>query len=145
MLSGLPVLTFSQQNTVSSGNTVQGSNGSVSYSIGQIDYISTTNSNGSTSQGVQQPYEFYQNVGLNEESLIVNIFPNPTTNAVQLTLSNYSNVSFQLTDQNGKVVMEDEISSENTTIEMQGLAASSYYLLLKKDGKTIETTKIIKN
>jgi hypothetical protein len=38
--------TVAQQNTVASGGDYNGSNGTVSFSIGQIDYLNITNANG---------------------------------------------------------------------------------------------------
>ncbi len=136
---------FSQNNTVTTGGDINGSNGSVSYSIGQIDYISTINSNGSVNQGNQQPYEFYSSVGLNEVSNIVAIFPNPTVNAIQIQLSNFSGLSYQLVDAKGKLIEENSFNTEFTTIDMSQLSSANYFLQIIKDGEKIETTIIIKN
>ena len=46
-----------QQNTVGTGGTAIGSGGSVSYSIGQLDYITASGSGGSASQGMQQVFK----------------------------------------------------------------------------------------
>ncbi|WP_170982959.1 T9SS type A sorting domain-containing protein [Dyadobacter frigoris] len=47
---------FAQQGGVSSGGNVAGSGGSVSYSVGQVFYISTSAASGTVNQGVQQPF-----------------------------------------------------------------------------------------
>ena len=54
--------TSAQQNTVASGGMATGSGGSVSYSIGQIDYITATGTGGTASQGVQQVYRLTINL-----------------------------------------------------------------------------------
>lgn len=45
---------YAQQNIVASGGQATGAGGTVSYSIGQMDYISVTGAGGSITQGVQQ-------------------------------------------------------------------------------------------
>ena len=45
-----------QENTVASGGKATGSGGTVSYSVGQVVYTTNAGTNGSLSQGVQQPY-----------------------------------------------------------------------------------------
>ncbi len=136
---------FSQNNTTSSGGDINGSNGSVSYTIGQIDYISTINANGSIYQGNQQPYEFYNTIGLNEDNLMVSIYPNPTTNDIQIQISNFSGLEYQLVDENGKLIFQDKLSSETSIVNMSELAAAKYFLQIKKDEEILENMIIIKN
>ena len=52
----IPTGLLAQQNSVSAGGDVSGSGGTVSFSVGQIDYLSITGAGGSVAQGVQQPY-----------------------------------------------------------------------------------------
>ncbi|MEQ9147218.1 MAG: hypothetical protein RLP13_03000 [Cytophagales bacterium] len=47
-----------QESVSSSGNTISGSNGSISYSLGQTIYISYSGTSGEINEGVQQPFEF---------------------------------------------------------------------------------------
>lgn len=63
-LKGIPLLLFAvgvtqlhaQQAVLTSGSNAVGTEGSVSYSVGQLDYISINGSDGSVSQGVQQSF-----------------------------------------------------------------------------------------
>jgi len=48
--------TFSQQNVVAAGGNAQSASGSVSYSVGQIDYTTSMGGIVSVAQGVQQPF-----------------------------------------------------------------------------------------
>jgi len=53
-----------QEAVLATGADAAGSGGKVSYSVGQIAYTSQTGSNGSVTQGVQQPYEIFATVGV---------------------------------------------------------------------------------
>jgi hypothetical protein len=123
--------------------------GTASYTIGQIDYEAITDSSGTVTQGVQQPYEIYA-VGIHELefSISASLFPNPTVNSVILSLDEwetYSITTYRLTDEQGRVVREGDVSSQETFIEMGDLARACYYLNIKISDKTVKSFKIIKN
>lgn len=140
------LLSLAQQNTVSSGGDATGSGGSVSYSVGQIDYINSTGSNGSVNQGVQQPFEFFK-VDLEEASFVdVNLYPNPTNEFIILQLENFTNdLSFTLYDVNGKLVAEGIVEASETQIDMRSFARGQYHLAIKNTANDIQSIKIIKN
>ena len=135
---------IAQNNTVVTGSDASGTNGTVSYSIGQVDYINATGSDGNINQGVQQPYEFFNDLGINENSLIVSIFPNPTTDIITINFSSINQHSYKLVDMNGKLLLANEITNQKTEIPMSEFSSGIYHLYILKDNKTIETTKIIK-
>ena len=80
---------YAQNNTVASGGQANGSGGTSSYSVGQINYSSYTGSSGSVTQGVQQPYEIsvvtsIKNIAID---LKAQIYPNPTTDKLILSIN----------------------------------------------------------
>lgn len=142
---GLSLFGFSQQNTVSSGGEASGTGGTVSYSIGQIDYSNNQGATGSVNQGVQQPYEFYL-LGIGSELTIdVSLFPNPTNEFIILQLENFENdMMYVLSDMNGKIVARDHIKASETHIDMRTLATGQYNLQVASN-TTNQTVKIIKH
>ncbi len=90
----LPLLLFSmgtivlnaQKGVVAAGGTAEGNTGSVSYSVGQLDYVAISTSNGSVLQGIQQPV---------------------TSSLLPVTLLN-----FKATKQDSKVLLNWETASE---------------------------------
>lgn len=138
---------LAQQNTVATGGDASGTGGSVSFTVGQIDYSSFDGAGGNINQGVQQPYEFFLSVGLEEHSSIVyNIYPNPTTSNVVFELSSLDpELSYVLTDAGGKLIMKKEITSLTSEIDMSQLSNGYYNLSLLSRNETIEHIKIIKN
>ena len=133
-----------QQNAVSAGGDATGTGGSVSYSIGQVDYINSSGSNGNSNEGVQQPYEFFQEVGLEEEIIISAVYPNPTTDIIQIEFENAAQRELELFDQNGKLVLNSTCSDSNTSLDLSALAKGSYMLSVHRDQKT-KTIKLIKH
>lgn len=138
-----------QQNTVATGGNASSAQGSVSYSIGQIDYETSSNANGTISQGVQQPYEIYP-LAVDElfSSLEVNLFPNPTSDFIQLTIGDLSkteNLSYQLTDASGRLIQSAKIMDKSTQIDVQNLSRASYFLNVFVGEQPAKTFTIIKN
>ena len=138
-----------QNNSVTAGGDASGSGGSISYSIGQVDYIQATGSGGTAYQGVQQPIEIYV-LGNDEFSnieLSAVIFPNPTSNYVTLSINDmYTNeLSFTVVDVNGRKIMSEQIRSAQTIVPFEHLQASMYLLSVMNGNSLLKTFKIIKN
>jgi len=139
-----------QQVIITSGGNASGSGGSVSYSIGQVVYTKNTGTNGSSAQGVQQPYEISVVTGIDEAkdiSLEIVAYPNPATDFIKLSIKNYEieNLRFQLYDINGSLLQDNKVDSNETSILMQDLKPSTYFLKIIQGKKDIKTFKIIKN
>lgn len=138
-----------QEAILASGGDATGSGGSSSYSVGQIVYTTYTSPNGSMAQGVQQPFEISEVLGV-DDHLEINLnlvaYPNPTTDFVNLAVSdmNYKDLSYQLFDLNGRLLSNNKLLNSNTKIIMKQLSSAVYYLKIIKNQKPIKIFKIIK-
>lgn len=135
---------FGQQNSVASGGDASGTGGSSSYTVGQIDYNNSTGTNGSSNEGVQQPYEFFQEVGLDENSFVSSIFPNPTTDIILISFNYMAPRSVSLFDAAGKLIESHETDMDSIELDMSSYAKGNY-LIRVYEQKTLNTIKIIKN
>jgi hypothetical protein len=130
------------------GGDATGTGGSVAYSVGQIVYSTSTGSTGSVAQGVEQAYEI-SSVGIKETALKISlsIFPNPTSDFLTLKVLNYNNeaLSYNLIDDQGKLVLNEQISTQDTQIAMSALARGAYFINVLQANKKIQIFKIIKN
>lgn len=140
---------LAQSNTLASGGEASGSEGSLSYSVGQLDYIYATGSGGSANQGVQQPFEFYV-LGVDDHpeiTLIAGIYPNPTKDNITLQLSEVSETGwyYLLYDMQGRQLLERKIHSMTTSIPMEHLPAAVYILQVRQTSGNLKTFKIIKH
>ena len=134
-----------QENTVASGGKATGSGGTVSYSLGQVVYSTNIGTNGSVSQGVQQPYAVSTTVGINETSIQLNAFPNPTTNNLTLTTDDSESLSYQLFNPQGAEISSNTLNSKTSNISLEGHPPSTYFLKVIKNNEVIKVFKIIKN
>ncbi len=151
LLLGLGLTGLHAQEAIpASGGDASGSGGSVSYSVGQVVYTTNTGANGSVAQGVQQPYEISEVIGLEEAkgiNLEYKVYPNPATDLLTLIIKNYDseNLSYQLFDINGKLLENKKLTGNETTIMVEALVPAAYFLKVIDDQKELKTFKIIKN
>jgi hypothetical protein len=138
----------SHQVLSATGGDASGSGGSVAYSVGQIVYTTSTGTSGSVAQGVEQAYEI-SSVGIKETALNISlsVFPNPTSDFLTLKVQDYNNeaLSYNLLDEQGKLVLNEQITNQETQIAMSTLARGSYFINIVQANKKIQTFKIIKN
>ncbi|MCR9173604.1 MAG: T9SS type A sorting domain-containing protein [bacterium] len=143
----LPLLSYSQQNAVPSGGTATGSNGSVTYSIGQIDYSNASGTDGNTNEGLQQPFEFFDpDASITEINWGVSLFPNPAEDQVELHLDNIPNEAhYFFYDLNGKLLLSGPILNNETLLDVSSYAAGNYLLEMRSPTIPTSTIQIIKH
>ena len=146
---GLGLTVQAQQATTATGGNASGSGGTVAYSVGQIFYTTNTGTTGSEAQGVQQPYEISIVLGIEDNSINLELsaYPNPTTNFLTLNVgkAELSTLNFQLYDISGKLIESRKIISSTETISTENLTSSTYFLKVCNNNNEVKTFKIIKN
>lgn len=139
-----------QQTFAITGGEAFGAGGSISYTVGQVAYTTNTSLTGTVMQGVQLPYEIIVVTELEEVqgiSLDFSVYPNPAIDFIKLKIVNYKlgNLHYQLYDINGSILQNQEITGEETLINMAAYISAEYYLQVSHDQKKIKTFKIVKN
>lgn len=137
-----------------SGGNASGSSGIVSYSVGQMIYTTSSETNGSVVQGVQQPFEISVVTVIDPGKRIelnCSAYPNPTTDflGLKVDIQNKGNLKYQLYDINGKLLRDNNIEAGETRISMLNLVPSTYFLkiiqMTLNSTEEVKTFKIIKN
>lgn len=157
----VPLSTVSAQECMNStGGNHSGTGGSISYTLGQVEYATYNGTTGSLAQGVQQPYEISVVIGLEEAkgiSLSISAYPNPTNDFITLSINDnvqtrhaLSQLSFQLYDMYGKLLRNGKITGNETSIAMSKLVPATYFVKVVKTShdlsqQKIKTFKIIKH
>jgi hypothetical protein len=148
--AGFALNAASQEAFVSAGNNVTTNDGSVSSSTGQLLCTAVTGNSGTVYHGIQLPFDISVVSGNRDTQGILLeciVYPNPTSDAVKLQIREYrtSGLSYQLLDANGKMLSGDKIENDETTIFMQQLPASVYFVKIMEGRQEIKVFKIIKN
>lgn len=147
MSTFLSSLAYSQSATLTSGGEAKGSDINVSYSIGQVFYLSTSNSSGSVIVGVQQPYQIATSIDddlYNSQS--IKVYPNPTTSYQELFYPNPINegLFYQIYDLAGVLLVTSKIENTNSTIPLNQMPSGMYVLRIIRNNNIEKTLKIIK-
>lgn len=136
---------------ISAGNNATGNSGSVTYSIGQIFYTYIGESVYNVAQGIQHQ-EGQQAINTPDNNIEANIeilvFPNPTTDFVNLSMEGLElenqQLTYQLYDIQGRLLKQSQIDQTKTQINLSGLSPSVYILRVNVNDKDLKTFKIIK-
>jgi len=72
------------------------------------------------------------------------IFPNPTQDVLNIKTSTFENVTYTLYDAQGKLVMQNILSAEQTPIQVSQLAPGSYSLTLNNATQNLKIFKLVK-
>jgi hypothetical protein len=138
-------------NINASGSNAFGTSGSVAYSIGQVFYTYIGVSVYNVAQGVQQQ-ENNQSLQVPEHIVTpkaeVLIYPNPTTDYVNINLTGYEfgnqQGSFKLYDYQGRLLKQNAINQAETQVDLNDLSSSIYLLQVFMDNQVLKTFKIVK-
>ena len=146
----LNTIAIQAQNSVNaSSGEASGSDGTVSYTVGQTFYQTHSGTTGTEAQGVQQPYEISVSSGIETLNISLNlsVFPNPVSTVLKLKIDDFGKekLTFKLLDLNGKLLENKAIFAETTDILMGDLVPAIYFLRVIGENNEIKTFKIIKN
>jgi hypothetical protein len=135
-----------QKALLATGSNAIGGNGSLSYSVGQIDFTTKGNQ---VMEGVQQAYEIItlstvETAGAEKKDIL--LYPNPFKDFlfVDFTTNDYRNSEFQLFDSSGKLLKQDKIKESKSEFNFSELPSAMYIIRINQNGKNIKTFKIIK-
>ena len=137
---------LAQSNIVTAGGDAASSSGSVSYSIGQIDFQYTSSADYSVSEGVQQTYSFDTALSIDDiqYDFQISIWPNPSADEmnIEYTTSYELPLSLTVTDVKGAVVASQSVTQGQYSFNVNTWAAGTYYVNLN-DGEAVSIIKPI--
>jgi len=141
----LTTITATAQEVVSTqGDSYSNASGSIDFTIGEVVINTETDGTSNITQGFHQTN--WNFVGLEDHapSYEATIFPNPTSEVLNIRTSTFENVTYTLYDAQGKLVMQDILSSEQTPIQVGQLAPGNYSIFLNNETQNLKTFKLVK-
>ena len=94
-----------------------------------------------------KPYEIFIVATEEVAAFDCTVFPNPTSSYLVLRMVNYPtlDMSYQLFDGHGRLLLANELQGAETSIPTKSLASATYFLSFVKHGEKVKSFKIIKN
>ena len=137
--------TLSAQEVVSSqGESYSNSSGNINFTIGEVVTNTETDGTYDITQGFHQSNWTLVGIKNFVPNYEVSIYPNPSTNVLNIKTSSYENVSYKLYDAVGKLIMQGDLSSDLTALQVSYIAQGKYTLTLNDQTQILKTFKLIK-
>ena len=131
LLSLFATITVSAQEVVSTqGDSYSNGIGSIDFTLGEVVIATGTDGTNDLTQGFHQTNWNFLGVEDFAPDYEASIFPNPTSDVLNIRTSSFENVTYTLYDAQGKLVMQNILSAEQTPIQVSQLAPGSYSLEL---------------
>lgn len=143
--------TISAQEVVSTqGDSYSNANGSIDFTVGEAIINTGTDGSNDLTQGFHQTNWNFLGVEDFAPDYEASIFPNPTSDVLNIKTSSFENVTYTLYDAQGKLVLQSILAAEVTPIQVSHLAPGAYSLQLtfeegKKSASKSKTFKLIKS
>lgn len=141
----ITVLGVSAQEVVSTqGDTYENTKGNISFTVGEVVINTVGNGTNDLTQGFHQSK--WDVVGIEDHTpaFEVLIYPNPTKDILNISAADYQDVVYHLYDGSGKVVLQNALQSNLTSVQVREVAAGNYTLVLSNATARLKTFRLIK-
>ena len=121
---------------------------SLSYTIGEIvTELGNDNVNNiDLTQGFQQAYISIVSTENHIADIDISVFPNPAVNYLNVNISDLSKVkTYAMYDMSGKLLLQQEIISNQFEIGFSNFSSGNYLLIFKNDQQKLKTLKVQKS
>ena len=134
-----------QEVVATQGESYSNASANIDFTLGEVIIATGTDGTNDITQGFNQTN--WNFVGVEDHALNyeATIFPNPTSDLLNIKTSTFENVTYSLYDAQGKLVMQDKLSAEQTPIQVSQLAPGSYSLTLNNENQNLKTFKLVKS
>ncbi len=121
----------------------------ISWTLGEtfVETINSSTADYTLTQGFQQPGLTIIDMGTSVNttlSIEMSVYPNPTSGLIYLKTDYQDNLSYQLIDETGKMILGENIQSDVETIDLSNLPTSTYIVRVIQDNKLLKSYQVIK-
>ena len=136
---------FGQEAISTQGDSYSNASGNIDFTIGEVIINTATDGTNDLTQGFHQTNWNFVALEDHSPSYEATIFPNPTSELLYIKTITFENVTCALYDAQGKLILQDKLSSEQTLIQVSQLAPGSYSLTLSNKTQNLKTFKLVKS
>lgn len=126
-----PCFTYGQMTIGSAGGELNSATNRIEYNIGEPVVGTVVSGSNTLTQGFEQPWADIE-VGISTASpeAAINVYPNPTRQDLNIELPNSAHHNYSLFDAAGKLVLEGNLNSSLTRLDVSTLKSGNYNLIV---------------
>ena len=145
LISLLSTIAVSAQEVLSTqGDSYSNASSNIDFTIGEVIINTGTDGTDDLTQGFHQTNWNFVGMEDHSPSLKATVFPNPTSEVLNIRTSTFENMMYTLYDSKGKLILQDILSAKETSIQVGQLALGSYSIILNNQTQNVKTFKLIK-
>jgi hypothetical protein len=135
-----------QQVVATQGSTFSNSNGSMSFTIGEGVAQTLTGDSKALTQGFQQSGISVSLLSDMDQSFIITVYPNPTSDIITLKIARKDpgDLQYLVFDLNGIMLMQKNVEAPDTPIDLSHLSKGMYIIKIREGLTELKSFKIIK-
>lgn len=136
---------FSAQQVVSTqGDSYTGTAANIDFTVGEVIVNLATDGTTTLNEGFHQTSWNFVSLEDHVPSYEASIFPNPTSEIINIKTGDFDGVTYSLYDGMGKLVLRDKLSSQQSAVQVSQLATGKYALILSSENQKLKTFQLIK-
>jgi hypothetical protein len=144
-LTTFSFLNLTSQEVVSSqGDSYVDSLASIDFTIGEVVTFTGLDSENNITQGFHQTNWNFVSIENHVPNYEAIIYPNPTEDFLNIQASSYENISYVIYNEMGKLILQGQLFTEKTSLDVNHLATGRYSLILSNSKENLKTFNIIK-
>ena len=145
LFSLLSTIAVSAQEVLSTqGDSYSNTSANINFTIGEVVINTGTDGTNELTQGFHQTNWNFVGMEDYSPSFKASVFPNPTSEVLNIRTSSFENVRYTLYNAQGKLLIQDILSAEQTPVKVGQLAPGSYSIILNNQTQNLKTFKLIK-
>jgi hypothetical protein len=135
---------FGQEVIASQGESYSTPQANVSFTLGEVVINTGTDGVNDITQGFHQTNWNFLGIEDNAPAYQASIFPNPSSDLINIQTNSFENVVYALYDAQGRLVLQNPLNDKITQVKVDQLAPGNYSLSLNSDGQNLKTFKLVK-
>jgi hypothetical protein len=135
---------YGQEVIASQGDSYSTPQGNVNFTIGEVVINTGTDGVNDITQGFHQTNWNFLGIEDYAPDYNITIFPNPSSDLLNIQTNSFENVEYTLYDAQGKLVFHSTLTDKLTQVAVNELAPGNYSLTLNNKGQKLKTFKLTK-
>lgn len=136
---------FGQEVIATQGDSYTSASGNIDFTIGEVVIATGTDGSNDITQGFHQTNWNFLGLEDHAQQIEVAVFPNPSSDIMNIQTSSFEGLEFTMLDAKGKIVMENVLREEISSFDVSQLAPGNYNLIIRSSGETLKDFRLIKH